>query len=280
MHYKILRSDLTHHGFVYKLGLNKDTWAFNPSGSGEYGGLYYTDLEHVACFLDHGELIAMVTPVGQIYEDPLLSKDKPMRWKTDELFLHSIEPLTEWVKKQNENTLLSIIEDNAKLFKYIENPSLEFTSKAIEKNWQVIKYVENPDEKMQLIAVGKNGSALEYIKDADYNVQLKAVSQDGISIRFVKNPTEEMKLIAVRVYGNSIKYITDPSEEVQLVAVKNNPESIMYILNPAEEVQMYAVQNACYVYKLINNPTDRVTEYVENTKKDSNVIGGIQYRSK
>ena len=69
--YKILRSDLVHHGFKYQLGLNIDTQLFNPSGSCKSGGLYFTDIKNILDFLDYGEQIALieVPDDSQIYTE-------------------------------------------------------------------------------------------------------------------------------------------------------------------------------------------------------------------
>ena len=58
--YKVLRSDLIHHGFKYQIGLNIDTQSFNPSGSCESGGLYFTGIKHLFEFLSYGQYIALI----------------------------------------------------------------------------------------------------------------------------------------------------------------------------------------------------------------------------
>ncbi len=55
---KVLRSDLTHNDYKYKVGLNKDKLPFNPTGSCKPGGLYFTTFANVMNFLDYGTLIA------------------------------------------------------------------------------------------------------------------------------------------------------------------------------------------------------------------------------
>jgi hypothetical protein len=71
MYYKLLRKDLCHHGFQYKLGLNVDTVPFNPSGSCEAGGLYFTDMAHLHLFDMFGDLIGEIeVPAdAQIYKE-------------------------------------------------------------------------------------------------------------------------------------------------------------------------------------------------------------------
>ncbi len=61
---KVLRSDLTHNGFTYQLGLNIDDMPFddNPLCG---GGLFFTDLENLSKFLSYGSKVAIVEPVGK-----------------------------------------------------------------------------------------------------------------------------------------------------------------------------------------------------------------------
>jgi hypothetical protein len=42
--YKILNENMTHNGYVYKLGTNTDSLPFNPKGSCRPGGLYFADV--------------------------------------------------------------------------------------------------------------------------------------------------------------------------------------------------------------------------------------------
>ena len=69
--YKIVRSDLIHHGFKYQLGLNVDTKQFNPSGSCESGGLYFTNINNLLDFCYCGQHIALIEipDDSQIYID-------------------------------------------------------------------------------------------------------------------------------------------------------------------------------------------------------------------
>ncbi len=89
---KILHESMIHYDFEYKLGLNTDHRPFNPSGSGEPGGLYFTDLNNFYKFLDYGTLIADVeVPEGvKVYADP--EGDK---WKAPGIIISNIRKVSE-----------------------------------------------------------------------------------------------------------------------------------------------------------------------------------------
>ena len=89
-YYKIVRYDYTHNDMVYKLGLNKDILDFNPSGSCESGGLYFTDYENLGTFCNYGSIVATIRLCNdsQVYKDPDGNK-----WKADKFVIESFEPI-------------------------------------------------------------------------------------------------------------------------------------------------------------------------------------------
>ena len=58
-YYKIVSSDMTHHGFVYKEGLNIDTELFDEIPNCG-GGLFFSDAQNILSFVNYGNLIAEV----------------------------------------------------------------------------------------------------------------------------------------------------------------------------------------------------------------------------
>ena len=83
--YKILNKLEKHHKLQFKTGLNIDPIPFNPSGSCEPGGLYFSR-EDILAFIDYGLWVREVRlpQDAQIYEDPSPS---PKKWKADKVIL-------------------------------------------------------------------------------------------------------------------------------------------------------------------------------------------------
>ncbi len=242
-YYKVLHTDLTHKGFKYALGLNVDHLPFNPSGTCEPGGLYYTTAEYIPAFLSYGTLVAEVEPKGQIYADPKndtvkYPDDKPKKWKTDKLFIHSIRSIKEWLSAQNESVQLSAVKGNA------------FN----------IERIENPSEAVQLAAVLRYGDSLHCITNPTYTVQLAAVKTSGHAIKYVKAPTEELKLAAVQQNAHAIRHIDNPSNEIKLAAVNKDSWCIEFIKDPTEEMQLIAVNKSYNLFRYIENPTELVLQ--------------------
>ena len=86
-YYKILRSDMTHHGFVYKEGLNVDINPFDETPCCG-GGLFFSDAENILSFVGYGDLIAEVKiPNG---EQIVQVRSK---YKSHTIVLKNIKPL-------------------------------------------------------------------------------------------------------------------------------------------------------------------------------------------
>ena len=83
--YKFLNKNRNHYDFQYKLGVNIDTNEFNPRGSCQGGGLYFTDNENVMQFRGYGDSIACITLLkdAQFYIDPEGNKYKTDKFRID-----------------------------------------------------------------------------------------------------------------------------------------------------------------------------------------------------
>ena len=84
-YYKITNEEECHHGMQYQDGLNIDIKEFNPSGSCEPGGIYYSS-EDIFSFLSYGVWIREVTipEDAQTYKDP---DSDIVKWKADKVIL-------------------------------------------------------------------------------------------------------------------------------------------------------------------------------------------------
>ncbi len=175
-YYKALNKNLTHHGFVYKLGLNVDVLPFNPTGSCLPGGLYYTDLEHIAEYFEHyGDLVAEVEPVGQIYLDPEIDLDggKVVKWKTDKLIIKSIEPIERFMAKQSNAFKLAACKVYGLNIKYIIWPTEEMQRIAVQSNWGAHQYIRNPTK-----AITKLAQEMEEIAHKEEEKEHKALVKE------------------------------------------------------------------------------------------------------
>ena len=89
---KCLNNELKHFNFQYKIGLNEDTIPFNPFGSCELGGLYFTTKEHINEFLEYGLNVALL----ELCEDAVFYIEPcGTKFKTNKFIIKEILPQTE-----------------------------------------------------------------------------------------------------------------------------------------------------------------------------------------
>ena len=97
--YKVIRSDMKHHGFTYKKGLNVDSNPFDYKGSCVPGGLYFfTELKGLPDWLGYGNHLWEV----EVPEDsPCVPDPKGGKYRAHKLILkkrHSLSSKNIWKK--------------------------------------------------------------------------------------------------------------------------------------------------------------------------------------
>lgn len=224
------------------MGLNVDTVPFNPLGSCQSGGLYFTTAENLVKYLDYGNFIAeiKIPDDAEVYKDP--EGDK---WKADKIEILSVT-------------------------KFIDHPFFcdhTWLLKALQFSGNIIQLIENPTEGMCLAAIRENGYSLQYIKNPSEELCLIAVRQNGNAIRFIKNPTEEMCLIAINYNPYVLKYIKNQTEKMCLAAVKQEGYVLEYVKNQTPEICKLAIKNKLGASKYINFKQSKTKWVGSNTEQ-------------
>ena len=78
---------MVHHTHTYRLGLNVDKIKFNPCGSCEPSGLYFTNFENLGSFYEYGSLVAII----KIPIDAMVKYDGEDKWKADSFIIEQID---------------------------------------------------------------------------------------------------------------------------------------------------------------------------------------------
>lgn len=106
---KLLHTNFTHHGFTYRTGLNVDPLRWNPHGSCEPGGLYYTVPEYACHWVDPS--MTHVADVTVPDDQPVWADDQSptTKWKAPQLFLSNIRPLHEFLLELSDQHLTQFI---------------------------------------------------------------------------------------------------------------------------------------------------------------------------
>ena len=145
---------MTHHDYIYKLGLNTIDKFINKDECKE-GGFYLVDEIDVANYLDYGENIAQIS----LPDDTLIYLEEN-KIKVNKLILENI---------LNKNT-------------YFDNLDIQNQLKLIKKDGYLIKYITNPDKSVQVEAVKQNGYSIYHNVNPDQSFQLEAFKQNSILI--------------------------------------------------------------------------------------------------
>jgi hypothetical protein len=122
---KFLHSNLKHNDMKYDWGTNKDILPFNPSGSCEKGGLYFTNEKNAHIYKNYGPLVATVEiPNGGIiyYEDD--------KMKTPEFKITDITTKAEYVINLSFDEQIKWFSENPHLLSSVDPHHL--TPKKIE----------------------------------------------------------------------------------------------------------------------------------------------------
>ena len=217
--YKILNEKWKHHDFQYKLGLNVDTQTFNPSGSYQPGGLYYTTAEFIPLFLEYRTQIAEISiPAdAQVYADPEGNK-----WKADKLIIDRVYPTEDWDKWNDLDFCLAAVRQNGLALKYILDQTDGICMIAVRQNGELLWYVKNQTPEICLAAVQRNGEALELVKNQTPEICLAAVKQKAYVLEFVLNQTPEICRAAVHSDGYALEFVLNQTPEICLAAVQQN----------------------------------------------------------
>ena len=283
-YYKILQKDMCHHGFHYKLGLNKDHLPFYPHGSCLPGGLYFTDREHILSYVYFGELLAEVTVPcnARVYKDPYGDQ-----YKADQIILSNIVPIYQsdlvqpcWEMKPGSilgmntksganlcvgmsevETLNMLSRDGLKLRDVI-NPTETMKYVAVLQNPCAIQFVNHSHDALSLIAVGNNGLVLKHIPKLLQNFEIckEAVQQNGLAFQYVCDHIGKSNVIrtsAVRQNGWALKYMLEPSKLVCDSAVEQNglAISIVPLSFKTEYMLLKAVKQNWLAIKHMKDPS-------------------------
>ena len=157
-YYKILRSNMTHHGFVYKEGLNIDTEPFDKTPACG-GGLFFSDAQNILAFVNYGNLIAEVeVPDGT----KIVQVDD--KYKAHSIVLKNIKPIwtVDTFKYFIEESINIHADDDFALIYAAKNGNLELVKFLVDKGANI-----HADDDYALRYAAENGhlEVVQYLID-------------------------------------------------------------------------------------------------------------------
>jgi hypothetical protein len=244
-----------HHDFKYKEGLNVDTKPFQPKGSCEPGGLYYTSLEHLALwFNEEWSLIADVTVPAdaRVYAEPCGTK-----WKADRIELSNIRPVVQFLLGLDVDQRIAIMLIDPYSLKFMPQTE-EICLEAVRRNGLLLKYVRQQTDAICLAAVQTTGLALYWVRNRTPALCLVAVQNDSYALQYVPEQTEALRLIAVQRNGHALRLMENQSEAVCLAAVQQDGTALCWVREQTEAICLAAVRRNGFALAYVHNQTEAI----------------------
>jgi Domain of unknown function (DUF4116) len=200
--YKVLRNDLTHYGFEYQLGTNKNSF------TGDKGGMTFIDLHHLIDVLHYGSQIGFVK-----LEDDAEFNIKYNKYTTNKFTITSIINIPEFLDYflSNDSDFVKKVLAKYPCYFYFMNQKPELCLYLVENNGLSLKYIKNKTPELCLMAVRENSDALQFVDDQSTMICMIAIKNDYSTIRHVKNQTHELCCLAIEqdlLALQHIKHIT------------------------------------------------------------------------
>ncbi len=130
-----------HNKFKFKDGLNVDTIPFNPKGSCQPGGLYFTEINKMCLWLQYNCKYMYYCRVVTIPNDArvYIEKDK---LKADKFILDKRTPIYGLTLWENEEMCLAAVKHNGYALGFVRNKTLKICLVAVKQNRLALKYVK------------------------------------------------------------------------------------------------------------------------------------------
>ena len=97
--FKLIKDDMTHHGFKYQLGLNVDTNEFNTYPECCKGGLYFIPEEKYVYDFYISRLYGTTVYDVTVPDDALLFKESIEKWKANKIIISNPRPFRSFIKE-------------------------------------------------------------------------------------------------------------------------------------------------------------------------------------
>ena len=161
--YKVLHTNFKHYDFTYQHVLNIDHIQFNPNGSCTAGGLYFTELDKLSCWIGGSDSVYIARVTIPSNASVYIEKDK---FKADQfiLDLENKVLIKDFYMWENEAFCKLAVSQNGYALIYVITQTDEICKIAIRHDWRTLQYIKDQTDELCELAVSQNGCALLYLK--------------------------------------------------------------------------------------------------------------------
>jgi hypothetical protein len=222
--YKVLTTECKHYGFTYQHGLNVDHIPFNPSGECSAGGLYFTEIDKLGCWVDDPDSSEYIAKVSIPSNASVYVEQN--KFKADQFVLDL---------------------DNKVLMKDFYMWGNEaFCKIAVSQNGCALGYVKDQTDEICKIAVSNNACALKHVINQTDEICKIAISNHACALKHVINQTDELCKLAINHFGQALEYVINQTDELCRLAVSRDGCALLYVINQTDELCKLAIsQNGC-----------------------------------
>ena len=246
--YKLTNESECHHNFQFKDGLNVDILMFDPEGECEPGGLYFTELNKISCWISYINI--MYIREVEICDDSIVKIEKN-KFKTDKFILKNRQLLMD-LKYWNDYDFCELsVKQNGNVLEFVKDQTPELCELAVKQNGNALEFVKDQTPELCELAVKQNGNALEFVKNQTHDLCLLAVKQYGYAFLYVREQTPELCEFAVKQNGNVLEFVKDQTPELCELAVKQNGFALQFVREQTPELCKLAVKQYGYVLKYV-----------------------------
>ena len=209
--YKLLNLTKKHHNFQYQTSaLNVDHIPLSTCQCAA-GGLYFTYDQYWPDWI-RSEHYWIATVL--ILDDANVIVESHHKAKADKFVLLEPTKLTDFMKPLTEYYCAYILR-NQYVFLFVPetHKTEKFIISALQCNGDIIRYVVNPTTEMQMMSIEKNPKNIMYIENPAETVQLSVVERNANNIQYIDKPTMAVQKRAVMKSPHSIHYIRKPCAE-------------------------------------------------------------------
>lgn len=244
--FKLTNEEENHNSLQFKTGENIDFLDFNPVGECQKGGIYFTDLDNIPCWVHYnGKDMKYCRPVKLSDECSVYIENNKI--KANEIILEDRVEISDLPFWSDEEFCLNAVTLSDKVFKYIKNITDEIQLASVKKYpyliGELIDLKMDIPEEVLIYIVAQNGHSIKILLDKALNlsedVQFTAVNKTGYAIKYIleKNipVTEKVQLAAVKNYRYAIRDLLDHnvevSEDVQIAAASLYDDAVKILLD-------------------------------------------------
>lgn len=245
--WKTLSDNKTHFGYVWHEGLNEDPLPWNPEGVCSKGGLYFTTIDMLTCYMDRSvwdrSWIGRIT----VDDDEPVWQEPNGKWKAHRVtlsdvrrikdlddrdkyyFLRGIDCLPKYDAANRQEVWVEMLTCYPWFMEFLTDRDMPIVRQIISRDGRLLVYVPTKMQTYELcmLAVNQRGTTLVNVpKDKKtYELCMTAVRREGCALQYVPQDmqTRELCRVALEQDENALQFVRlEKPGKIYLNAMKRN----------------------------------------------------------